>query len=185
MENQNNTNKNGLSYTENEYKPSLASSEAKAEISAETQMESTPVNHALAQEIYMHLRQLNSGATWINTIAAFSLINCVLLLIGAKIRFIIGLGITDIIAYISTMEPGFLVFAIIINILISALYLLFGYYAKRKHAWAFITTIVLYSIDSLLILLLQDWISLVFHGVAIFFIAKALLSSVKLKKLGA
>lgn len=154
------------------------------ELAASVDASAAPVNHHLIQQTYSFNRQIYSGTSWIYAIAAFSLINCVIMLGGSNTRFILGLGFTDLITEITQVyAPSLLTIGIIINVLVSALYFVFGYFARKKHTWAFIITIVFYSLDLLLLLLIKDFMSIAFHGLAIFFIAKALYSCIKLKKL--
>lgn len=154
------------------------------EVAAAAEAIAPQTNHLLVQQAYALNRQIYSGTSWIYAIAAFSLINCFILLGGSHTRFVVGLGFTSLATEIAQIyAPSLLTAVAIMNVLISALYFVFGYFARKRHTWAFITTIVFYSLDLILILLFQDFIAIIFHGLAIYFIAKALHSCVKLKKL--
>jgi len=114
-------------------------------------------------------KQLKSGASWFYWIAGLSLINTVLILRGSDMNFIIGLGIT-LIADFLAKEIGSLgiVIALIFDIVVAAIFVVFGYFAGKGNGWAFIVGMVFYTLDALVFLLAQDWLPFGFHLFALF-----------------
>lgn len=112
------------------------------------------------------------GAGWLTAIAAFSVINLVILLFNGSISFVIGLGVTQL---LSGFAYGFAqqadasgavvawVICCTITLLIAAFFVWLASRAKRGHAWAFIVGMVLYSLDGLIFLAFQDWFPFAFH----------------------
>jgi hypothetical protein len=113
--------------------------------------------------------QLKSGASWFYWIAGLSLINSLIALSGSDYGFILGLGITRIIdAFGMAFESGGKVIALVLDIIVVGIFVFFGIFANKRKSWAFIVGMVLYGLDSLFSLLVQDWLSLGFHGFALF-----------------
>ena len=54
------------------------------------------------------------------------------------------------------------------TLLWSALVVLFGWLARKRMGWAFILGMLLYFVDGLIFLLVQDWLSIGFHAFALF-----------------
>ena len=117
--------------------------------------------------------RLASGANWFFWIAALSMINSVLLITGTGWSFIVGLGVTqmvDAIAAESEAVPA--VAAVAVNAVIAGLFVLFGVMARKRHTWAFVVGMVVYVLDGLLFVLVQDWLSAGFHAFALFCVFK-------------
>lgn len=121
-------------------------------------------------------RRARVGANTFFWIAGLSVVNTVLALAGSDTRFVIGLGITqlvDALAYFVSLDiPDSAVIikavAVLIDLVIVGIFTLFGYLAGRGRRWAFIVGMVLYALDALLTLVFQDWIGLAFHGFFLF-----------------
>ena len=116
-------------------------------------------------------RQVKTGANNYYWIAGLSIINSLGALFDLGINFVIGLGLTQVIdgiAYgiaegIPEANTMIRVFGMVASISVSALFVLFGYFAVKGHRWAFIVGMVLYSLDALLALAFQDWFGFGFH----------------------
>ena len=121
-------------------------------------------------------RRMKGGAANFYWIAGLSVINTVLSVVGSDTRFVIGLGITqlvDAIAYYGRLEAPeagsmLTLIAVLIDLVIIGLFVLFGYFAVRGRRWAFIVGMALYTLDALLMLAFQDWLGLGFHGLFLF-----------------
>jgi len=147
--------------------------------------QTSPQTEIIQKKIQME-NTFNSGAGWFYWIAGFSLINSAIIFSGSDWNFLVGLGITLIISYVANeIGPLGIVLAIILNIVIAGVYITFGYYAKKKHTWAFLTGMILYSLDGLICLLAQDWLYFGFHIFVLFCIWGGYTSLRKLRKLGA
>ncbi len=122
-------------------------------------------------------RAFRSGANWFYWIAGLSMVNTVLHLFGSERSFIIGLGLTqlfDVGAVGATEHADGAVLLIVrgiaffLDLFIAGLFVLLGWQAGRRRSWAFVTGMVLYALDGLIFLLVQDWMSLGFHAFALF-----------------
>jgi len=74
------------------------------------------------------------------------------------VRFIIGLGFTQVIDY----ELGGTT-ALLLDLLIAGLFVLFGVFATKGHRWAFVVGMVLFALDGLILLLRSNWLGVAFH----------------------
>ena len=113
--------------------------------------------------------QLKSGASWFYWIAGLSLINSFIAFSGSDYGFILGLGITKIIDALGQEIQGMgKLIALGLDLIVVGLFVFFGVFANKRKTWAFVIGMVLYGLDSLFSLLVQDWLSLGFHGFALF-----------------
>jgi hypothetical protein len=115
-------------------------------------------------------RRVKSGASWFYWIAAFSIINSILMATGSGWGFALGLGITGIIDAVAAGAGGGAakVVAVTLNLLAAGLLALFGVFAAKRHAWAFVVGMILLALDTVLTGLLQMWLSLAIHLFALF-----------------
>jgi hypothetical protein len=129
---------------------------------------------SLNQRKYLHLC-VRSGANWFFWIAALSLVNTLLVALGFDLAFFLGLAFTQIVDAVSSEWEGLsrLIF-IGIDYLCLGVFAGLGLLAHRKQAWAFLTGIILYSLDALLLFAVLmgsgrlPFISLAIHGYAIY-----------------
>ena len=119
-------------------------------------------------------KSFESGSKWFYAIAGLSLINSVTHLARSNFTFVVGLGVTQIIDGIALGIGGehpeasgvFNAIAFIFSAMFAGVFALFGWFAAKKHSWAFIVGMILYLLDGLIFLLVKDWLSLGFHGLA-------------------
>lgn len=109
-------------------------------------------------------QRIRSGASWFYWVAALSVINSVLLMTGAGFGFAVGLGFTAITDQIFANSAAI---AMVVSIFCSGVIAAFGYFAIKRHAWAFIVGLLTLLIDTGLCVLVQSWISVAFHAWAI------------------
>ena len=113
--------------------------------------------------------QFKSGASWFYWIAGLSLINSIAATAGVGWRFIFGLGVTQVLDALGTEIGGAAKFVMFgLDVVVAGFFIFFGVFAHKRHLWAFITGMVIFAIDTLLMLLFQDWISLAVHGFVLF-----------------
>jgi hypothetical protein len=113
--------------------------------------------------------QLKSGASWCYWIAALSLINSLIALSCSNYNFILGLGVTQIIdGFGMGFEGAGKAIALVLDLIVVGIFVFFGVFANKRKTWAFVVGMVLYGLDSLFALLVQDWLPLGFHGFALF-----------------
>jgi len=116
---------------------------------------------------------LRSGANWFLWIAALSIINSIATLSGSEWGFVIGLGVTrfiDVLAREVQKEVAgnsMLIVAFIMDLIAAAVFVLFAAGAKRKRMWVFRLGMTVYALDSLLFLLIRDWVGVGFHVFAL------------------
>jgi hypothetical protein len=121
-------------------------------------------------------RRVKNGANNFYWIAALSVINSFVLEFGGSMYFVVGLASTLLVDSIfvevaKDFGDGSMVVKAIglgISLFIAGIFALFGLFANRGKNWAFIAGMILYVLDSLLMLAFQEWLGLIFHGVFLF-----------------
>lgn len=113
-------------------------------------------------------RRVKSGAGWFYWIAAFVVINTILIASKSSVSFALGLGITAVADHFAQegMFPAMVAF--VVSGLAAGVLALFGFFASKGHAWAFIVGMLVLAADSVLVGVLQMWISLIIHLFALF-----------------
>jgi len=124
---------------------------------------------------------LKRGANWFYWIAGLSLINTVIALSGGSVRFVFGLGITMAIDSAAKGMGGGAAVAVVLDLIVAGLFVLFGVFAAKGRNWAFLTGLVLYALDGLLMLLFQEWIGVIVHAWALVAIFRGFQASRQLK----
>ena len=117
-------------------------------------------------------RRMKSGANNFYWIAALSVINSLILGFGGNSYFVVGLAGTLIVDSIfveaASQLPDAAIFlkliGLAISIVIAGIFALFGFFASKGKRWAFITGMIFYGLDAVIMLLFQDWIGVLFHG---------------------
>lgn len=145
-------------------------------------------NQFLAGEHIALERRVMASANWFFWIAGLSFINSVIMLSNGRWSFLAGLGITQIIDALAYQAAGELgtgatVIALIMDIMVAGIFVLFGFMARKLQGWAFIVGMVLYGLDGLLFLLAQGWLSIAFHALALYYIYLGLRAHNRLKAL--
>lgn len=136
-------------------------------------------------------RRMKSGASWFYWIAAMTVINSILIRTSTDRTFIIGLGATIFVDVFSLnfaverpdLATIFMVVGIFLDIFAVSLFVLFGYLSGKGRIWSFIIGITLYSLDSLIFLVVGDFFALLFHGLALFYLFSGLRAARELGKL--
>ena len=127
-------------------------------------------------------QSFKSGANWFYWIAGLTIVTSVIAFGGGGIRFLVSLGITQIIDGVAeaisaeAAASGAKVVALIVSLLISAIFIIFGWLANQKMLWAYIVGMVLFGLDGLLSLVAQDWVGVIAHGVVLFFLFRGFLA---------
>lgn len=120
-----------------------------------------------------------SGANWFWWIAALTVVNTVMIHSGSDRNFVIGLGFTLL---ADAIFKNVILVALIIDVVSLTIFCGLGFLTRKGYLWAFITGIVLYALDTLIYVLGQDWMSVAFHGLALFYMirgARALRAALK------
>lgn len=125
---------------------------------------------------------MKHGANWFYWIAGLSLVNSLFFLFGTQVSFLGGRGISLVVdAFVGgVIEAGgpatFRAVAIVINFVFIAAFALLGYYAGRQFKGAFLIGIIIYLLDSVLVLVFGDYLMTAFHGFALIFIVRGYLA---------
>ena len=150
-----------------------------------------PTNQAIA--IATLTRRMAGGAANFFWIAGLSVINSVLAFVGSNTRFVIGLGFTQFIDAVAHLvgrdvpqaNTILTVVAFLIDLVIVGLFAFFGYFSRKGHRWAFITGMILYALDAMLMFVFQDWLAFGFHLFFLFGLFGGLRALNQLKKMTA
>ena len=119
----------------------------------------------------------NSAANWFRTIGAFSVINAVLTAFNAQIVFVIGLGATMVLDALmmsahTGVQGGALIAVTVagyaFELMILGSVFLVWHLARKGLVWAYLVGAILYSLDSLIMLAVQDWVGVAFHAFFMF-----------------
>lgn len=132
--------------------------------------------------------QHRSGASWFFWIAGLSLVNSVLALTGASMRFIFGLGITQVADALGGVAEGggsglAKGVAFGISLVVAGFVALFGWAALRRIHALYVLGMVLYVLDGLLTLVFQDWLGAGFHAFVLWGLWRGLAASRQLRRI--
>jgi hypothetical protein len=119
-------------------------------------------------------RRIQSGANWFFWIAGLSLVNSVIALAGGGTRFVLGLGITQIVDAIARQANMGTGVPVVVDIIAAGIFVPFGLQARKRQNWAFLVGMILYALDGLLFMLVKDILGIGFHLFALFFIYKGM-----------
>jgi hypothetical protein len=137
-----------------------------------------------------HVRQLKSGSSWFFIIGALTLVNSIIAMTGNMTRFVVGLGVTQIIDVFGSHSSSGAGTAIVLGIDLFAVAIFFGIgvFARKGQTWAFIVGMVIYGLDLAALVVLgvmigfYDWLSIGFHAFALYGIFLGLRASIGLKE---
>jgi hypothetical protein len=115
--------------------------------------------------------RMRRGAGWFLTIAILSGVNSVLQIFDAKIRFIFGLGITQVVDAVAHQmgQNGTLVIICVDGLFIVML-LLCSKWAKAGSQGAFVGGMIAYGLDGILLLFFSMWLDAAVHAYALWMI---------------
>ncbi|MEP6848145.1 MAG: hypothetical protein ABI999_04760 [Acidobacteriota bacterium] len=128
------------------------------------------------------IAQAKRGANWFYWIAGLSLVNSILFVTGAKLHFLAGLGLTEIVdVFVDVfvkqgLSPAFRVISIGFDLIFVIGFALCGYYANKLFKTVFILGIIVYAFDALIVLLLGDFLMVAFHGWALYSLIRGFLA---------
>ena len=97
------------------------------------------IANALEQKLRAE-RVVKAGANWFITVAVLSMINSVLSMSGAGIRFIFGLGIAEFVDALAHQagQSGFAL-DLIINGFVAGVFVIFWNFARKGQQWPFLS----------------------------------------------
>lgn len=123
----------------------------------------------------------NSGANWFFWIAGLTLITSLIAIGGGGIRFLISLGITQIIDGIAAgvaaeTGNGAMIVGVVLDLIVTGIFVLFGWLSRQKLLWAYLIGMSVFAMDGLLSLLFGDIKSLLGHAFALFFLIRGFMA---------
>lgn len=133
------------------------------------------------------IARMHAGAGWFVWIAGLSVINTIAAASGGEFHFVLGLGVTDVVNALADRagSAGILLDVVINGIAIGA-FVLFWYFGKQGHRWAFVIGMALYAVDALILVLLQgSMFSILFHAYALYRVYKGFEAAGELMQLEA
>lgn len=124
-------------------------------------------------------RRLKGSANWFYWIAGLSLVNWIISTFNLGGVFVLGLGVTQLLDGIarslitelgSDYATVLTVISFVATLALSGLYAIFGYFGGKRANWAFFIGIAFYILDALLFVWVQDWMPIIFHGLALVYL---------------
>jgi len=113
--------------------------------------------------------RMRRGAGWFLTIAVLSGANSLLQIFDARIRFIFGLGVTQVVDTIThgAGRNGMFV-TIVVDGLFIVMLILCSKWAKAGSQGAFVAGMIAYALDGLLLVLFSMWLDAAVHAYALY-----------------
>jgi len=127
---------------------------------------------------------MRRGAGWFLTIGLLSGVNAILQIFDAKIRFIFGLGITQVIDVVAhgMGQRGTIVMVVVDGLFILML-ILCSRWAKTGSQGAFLGGMIAYALDGVLLLYFSMWLDAAVHAYALWMIWQGYWASRELAQL--
>ena len=114
-----------------------------------------------------------TGARTFYWVAALSLVTSIVSLAGGTWAFLVSLGVTQLVDAVANVGAerlgvGVKIVALVFDVAAAGLFALFGYFAGKRHTWAFVVGMALYALDALVCALIGFWLGLAFHAFALY-----------------
>ena len=124
-------------------------------------------------------QRYRSGVNWFYWIAGLTIITSLITLFGGGIRFLISLGLTQFIdGFAAALAPqlggAVQVVGLILDLIVTGVFVVFGVLAGKKMLWAYIAGMVVFFFDGLLSLVFMDVIGVIAHVVVLFVLFRGL-----------
>jgi hypothetical protein len=124
-----------------------------------------------------------AGANWFYWLAGLSIITSLIAFFNGGIGFIFSLGITRIIdALAAGVSEGLggssaaKVVALVLDLVITGIFVLFGYLSNQKQIWAYLIGMIVFLMDGLLSLLFGEIINVLAHGFVLYFLIRGFMA---------
>jgi hypothetical protein len=144
-----------------------------------------PTAQAQVQKLRLEQRA-RVGAGWFVWVAGLSMVNSLVSSFGGSIRFIFGLGVTQIVDAMSHQAGNAgVVLDLIINGFVAGLFVLLWNFARKGQKWAFLLGMALYALDGLILIPFKDILGLAFHAYALWRIYQGFQAASELEAMGA
>ena len=141
---------------------------------------------AQTQMLRLQLEQrARIGAGWFVWVAGLSMANSLVSSFGGSIRFIFGLGISQIVDAMAHQAGSTgVVLDLIINGFVAGIFVLLWNFARKGQKWAFLVGMGLYALDGLILIPFKDILGLAFHAYALFRIYQGFQAASQLEAVG-
>lgn len=118
--------------------------------------------------------KIYNSYSWFKWIAGLSLINTLLMIFGSNISFIFGLA-SNIFLYAFGVElfGEYSIITLSAQLIFPVIYFLLYRMNKSMKKWPIIVGVVLYGLDALLYLLIDDMLSILFHAYVMYSVLKS------------
>jgi hypothetical protein len=120
--------------------------------------------------------QAKNSAAWFYWIGGLSVINSVILIAGGTFSFIFGLALTQVIdgfafvidSELGSIGPGvFTYIGLFLDILVAAVFIAIGYFARKGNQPVYIIGMVSYALDAVIAIAFQYWLGVLFHLIVV------------------
>lgn len=118
-------------------------------------------------------QKILTALNWIRWIAILSVINTIVFSFGNNVSFVIGFGITQVFSGIVASFFGgmwVVILSVLFSLFVAGVFLILEYLGRKQNKWAMLFATLLYALDTLLFLLIGDYLSLGFHIYAGYFL---------------
>ena len=130
-------------------------------------------------------QRYKSGANWFYWIAGLTIVTSIISFTGGEWRFLVSLGTTQVIdgladAFSAELGGAPKVIAIVLDVILAGVFVVFGVLANKKLLWAYILGMAVFVFDGLVSLMVQDLIGVVAHVVVLSFMVPGFMAGRKL-----
>ena len=123
--------------------------------------------------------QRRNGGQWFYWIAGLSLVNAAMGFAGQDWRFILGLGVTQIVQELAKSGSAGTK-AGLVGVAVLVVFVILGQRAVQGQGWAFVLGMTLYALDGAIFVLIQDWPGAGFHAFALLMITRGYVAARRL-----
>jgi len=143
---------------------------------ADAQAEADANFRALAHQMAALDQAGRNGAHWFFWVAGLSMVNSIIAHVGGNIHFVVGLGVMLIVDGVANnaaqQQPDRAAIlkgiALGIDVLAALVVALFGWLARNRFLGVYLIGMVLYLLDGLIFFAFRSWMSVAFHGFALY-----------------
>jgi len=140
-------------------------------------MTAAPVPTAAPVQNQQLTRRRRLSALWFFWVGGLTFVNTLLPFTGQHVRFVIGLGTTQLATGLAGRSGRGWAPAILLDLLLIGAFLLLGHFALRGQLWAFAVGIGIYALDGLIFLVARRWVGLAFHVFVLVMMVKGFLTA--------
>lgn len=129
--------------------------------------------------------QRRRGGQWFYWLAGLSLINSIVAFTGQDWRFILGLGVTQVVHELAQESGRAGITAGLVTLAVIGFFVVLGQRAVAGYRWAFLSGLSLYALDGVIFVLIEDWVGVGFHIFVLTMVLRGYLAARRLSSLTA